>query len=625
MDYRERWELKDYLFGRTLERRILLFHIGLTVILLGFILDFWNLQGVHGEEYASLAENNRLRRIPLKPTRGEIFDRNEEVIASTRPSLDLVLRREGRHDLRSQMESLSAIIDVSVEELDGRLEAIRGRPLFEPLVVKEDVSLADLARIEIRREEFPSVEIRQNARRHYPERRLIAHSIGYVGEVSEGQLTTRNDVNLQRGDIVGKSGVERAYDDPLRGSRGWMEVTVNSIGRQIGGAHVIEEPDHGRPLQVTLDLRLQRALLEGLGEETGAGVFMDPWTGDVLAMVSTPAFDPNLFADGISHDVWKSIMEDPRRPLHDRAIASFYAPGSTFKVVMATAGLETGTITPDDRVFCNGSTVIYGRRRLCWKRGGHGWVNIESALAQSCNVYFYKLGQELGIDAIHEYGALYGLGGSSGIDIPGEETGILPSREWKLAAQREPWYPGDTISVAIGQGLLAVTPVQMARMMSAVGTGGKLPQPRLWSSHSTAVREIPISHETIDIVRQALKLAVESGTARRATAGKFTAAGKTGTAQVYKHSAGIDSDDLPKDERDHAWFVGYAPADKPRIAFAVVVEHGGHGGSSAAPIVRKVLEVFFDDPPVQKRGVSGLRADSLLRPEVPRVRTTATR
>jgi penicillin-binding protein 2 len=624
MDYRERWEHKDYLFGRVLERRILLFHIGLTLVLLVFMLDFWNLQGVHGDEYASLAENNRLRRIPLKATRGEIYDRNEEVIASTRPSLDLVLRREGRLDLRPQLERLAPIINVPIEDLFQRLAAVRGRPLFEPLLVKEDVGLAELARIEVRREDFPSAEIRQHERRHYPERGLIAHSIGYVGEVSENQLAS-NDKSLQRGDIVGKSGVERTYDAPLRGHRGWMVVSVNSVGRQIGDARVLEDPGHGLPLQVTLDLRLQRALLEGLGDESGAGIFIDTRTGDVLAMVSTPSFDPNIFSDGISHETWDAIIGDPRRPLHDRAIASFYAPGSTFKVVMAVAGLETGTITPDHREFCNGSTVIYGRRRLCWKQGGHGWVDLEQALTHSCNVYFYKLGQELGIDAINEYGKMFGLGSPSGIDIPGEEPGVLPSREWKLATQREQWYPGDTISVAIGQGLLAVTPVQMARMMAAVATDGRLLTPRLWKSEPTEEIQLKISKRTLGIVRRALSMAVEDGTARRATGGEFTVAGKTGTAQVYKHSAGIDADDLPKDERDHAWFVGYSPTDDPQIAFAIVVEHGGHGGTSAAPIARKVLEVFYADPPVKNRRGSGLRDVAMNQIEAEDVRTPATR
>lgn len=594
MDYRERWELKDYLIGRRLERRILLFHAGLVILLLGFLFNFWYLQGVHGKEYAILAENNRLRRIPIKATRGEITDRNQLLIASSRPSLALMLRREGQHDLDPQLERLAPILGIPRETLQQRLDEMHGRPLFEPLLLREDVSLEQLARIEAHRERFPSVEVRQAARRHYPDRELVSHAVGYVGQVSEGQLEAAQG-NVYRGDIVGKTGIERAFDDALRGERGWKLVSVNNLGRQIGEARIDQQPNHGEPLRLTLDLHLQRTLMEGLGDEAGAGIFLDPWTGEILAMASTPAYDPNLFADGFSHETWREISEDPRRPLHDRVTASFYAPGSTFKVVMAVAGLETGAVSPDERVFCNGSTTIYGRRRLCWKRGGHGWVDLRDALADSCNVYFYKLGQTLGIEAIHEYGARFGLGQATGIDIPGEEQGILPSEAWKLETQHERWYPGDTISVAIGQGLLAVTPIQMATMISGVATGGRLPRPHLRVQTPPESRDVDLSPRTLNIVRAALKRAVDQGTGREATLGAFSVAGKTGTAQVYKHSAGIDSNKLPKNERDHAWFVGYAPAEKPAIAFAVVVEHGGHGGSSAAPIARRVLEVFFSE------------------------------
>jgi penicillin-binding protein 2 len=609
MDYRERWELKDYLVSQRLERRILLFHAGLVLLLLGFLLNFWYLQGVNGEEYANLAENNRMRRIPLPPTRGVIFDRHDEVIAATRPSLDLVLRRENPRDLGGQLRRLAGVLRVPYEELVQQLQQMGSRPLFEALVLEEDVSLEALARIEARRERFPAVEVRETARRHYPEAGLVSHAVGYVGEVSEGQLTL--DDRLLRGDIVGKSGVEREFDGRLRGSRGWKLVSVNSLGRRIGESRVGQLPDHGTDLELTLDLKLQRVLQEALGEEAGAGVFMDPWTGEILAIASAPAFDPNVFADGLSHDEWRAIIEDPRRPLHDRAIASFYAPGSTFKIVMAVAGLETGTVTPTDRVFCNGSTLIYNRRRLCWKRGGHGWVDMRPALAFSCNVYFYELGKKLGIDAIHKYGKSFGLGQLSGVNIPGEEPGILPSQDWKLRVQRERWYPGDTISVAIGQGLLAVTPIQMARAISAVATSGLLPHPHLTRQDAGSPARVAVAPETFRTVRLALEKAVREGTGRSATRGAFTAAGKTGTAQVYKHSAGIDSDELPKSERDHAWFVGYAPVDKPKVAFAVVVEHGGHGGSTAAPIARKVLEAFFEereDEPKQKLDDTETRA-----------------
>jgi penicillin-binding protein 2 len=271
-------------------------------------------------------------------------------------------------------------------------------------------------------------------------------------------------------------------------------------------------------------------------------------------------------------------------------------------MLMAIAGLETGTVTPEDTVFCGGSAVHYGRTRLCWKRGGHGKVNLRQALTESCNVYFYQLGKDLGIDAIAKYGAMFRLGQPTGIDIPGEEKGILPSKTWKRETLHEPWYPGDTISVAIGQGYLAATPLQMANMAAAIANGGHLLVPHLRADVATESTSLPISDATLKLVRSALENVVREGTATRAALGRISVAGKTGTAQVYAHSAGVDSDDLPKQERDHAWFVGYAPADRPRVAFAVVVEHGGHGGKASAPIARKVLEVYFERNPEERKG-----------------------
>jgi penicillin-binding protein 2 len=396
------------------------------------------------------------------------------------------------------------------------------------------------------------------------------------------------------------------------------------LGRQLGEGRSGRAPVNGRDLRLTLDLQLQRALVDGLGDEVGAGVFMDPRNGEVLALASTPTFDPNIFAGKVTPEEWTAILHDPRRPLHDRAIASFYAPGSTFKVIMAIAGLETGTVTPGKTVHCKGSINMYGRNFLCWKKGGHGTVAIEKALAHSCNVYFYTLGKALGIEPIHEYGARFNLGSPTGIDVPGEATGVLPSDAWKRRVHGERWYPGETISVSIGQGLLAVTPVQLATAMSGVATG-KLPQPHLVLGQGSAPVDLDLSPEVLRIVRNALEEAVERGTGRRAALDDVRVAGKTGTAQVFKHSAGIDADELPKDERDHAWFVGYAPADDPRIAFAVVVEHGGHGGTSAAPVVRQVLEVYFGNKRARDESGSALRAGATRIREIDDVGATSSR
>lgn len=592
MDYRERFELKEYHNERRLDARVRWFHVGLAALAIFFGLNFWYLQAVRGDEYERLAENNRLRRVVQPPARGAILDRHGEILASTRPALNLVLRRESLRDLDAQMERLAPILATTPEDLRDRYRRALDLPRHQPLVLREDVRLPELARIESRRERFPSVEIQQLARRSYPEGTVVAHALGYIGEVDARRLDGSDE--LERGDIVGKAGIERIYDDRLRGQRGYDLVSVNNLGLRYGRGRVAREPVHGAPIRLTLDLHLQRVLHEAFGDEVGAGVFLDPRTGEVLAMVSAPAYDPNVFVGGISSETWRAIQDDPRRPLHNRAISSFYAPGSTFKVPMALAGLETGVITPESRVFCGGSAIVYGARRLCWKRGGHGWVDVREALTHSCNVYFYDLGQKLGIDEIHRFGDALNLGRATGIDLTGESAGVLPSDAWKRRVHREPWYPGDTISVAIGQGLLAVTPMQMATMIAGVANGGRVPRPHLHLDAAVEPVTATFRRRNLDVVREALVDVVEEGTGRNAALAGIRVAGKTGTAQVFKHSAGIDADLLPKDERDHAWFVGYAPADDPRIAFAVVVEHGGHGGTTAAPIARKVLEAFFD-------------------------------
>jgi len=610
VDYRDRWELKEYLIEQRLERRVTLFHIGALLLVLGYGFAFWNLQVARGEEYAHLAENNRLREVPLLPVRGVLRDRRGEIVASTRPSLRLLLRREGTGDPDGQLRRLETVLPVSYDSLVERLALAAKRPVFEPAVLKEDLALEELAPIEAHREWFPAVEFQQTARRTYPAGDAAAHVLGYVGEVSEDELEASGpEARLYSGDIVGKSGLERFYDDELRGVRGAKYVTVNNLGRQLGEGRPGTAPHNGSDLRLTLDLGLQRKLVEALGDEVGAGVFMDARNGEILALASTPTFDPNTFAGRITPEAWTQISEDPRRPMHDRAIASYYAPGSTFKVIMAIAGLETGTVNPSTVVNCTGSVNMYGRSFLCWKKGGHGPVALRQALIHSCNVYFYTLGRGLGIEPIHEFGSRFHLGGLTGIDLPGEAPGVLPSDEWKRKVHGERWYPGETISVSIGQGLLAVTPIQMATMISAVATG-KLPVPHVAQGRGEAPADLGISPETLAIVRSALEEVVTGGTGRNVALENVKVAGKTGTAQVYKHSAGIDADKLPKDERDHAWFVGFAPAEVPEIAFAVVVEHGGHGGTSAAPIARQVLEVYFEDKLPHEGNSRELRADA---------------
>jgi len=623
MDYRERWELKEYQSEQRLGTRAALLHAVIVIVLAGFLGVFWYLQIVKGDEFALLAENNRLRRIALPPTRGVVLDRWDEVLASTRPALNLVLVREGLTDAEGQLKRLERLLGIPYDGLNARLQAMRRRPTFEPLVIKEDVQLADIAKVEARREWFPSVEVEQTALRDYPDGPAVAHAVGYVGEVNESQLAKIADGSLQQGDIVGKTGIEREYDEVLRGRRGWKLQTVNSLGRPLGSSQPGRDPVDGDPLRLTIDKRLQRKLVESLADEVGSGIFMNPNTGEVLALASTPGYDPNVFTAPVSRTTWTALISDPRHPLNDRAISSFYAPGSTFKVLMTIAGLETGAITPQTTVFCSGSAMIYNRKFMCWKKGGHGTVDVHRALVQSCNVFYYLLGRKIGIDAISKYAKMFGIGELSGIDIPGESRGNPPSVEWKQRIHKEPWYPGDTISVSIGQGLLAVTPVQMATMISAVANGGTLVRPHLARDATLQPAKLPVSAATLALIRDALADVVEEGTATRAQLGPIRVAGKTGTAQVFKKSVGVDADKQPKDERDHAWFIGYAPAEHPEIAFAIVIEHGGHGGTTAAPVARKVLEVFFEDRLPHKDAVPALEASLTARPEI-RSATTPT-
>ncbi len=611
MDYRERWELKEYRLGQRLLRRIRLVELGVGALGLAYLLGFWYLQGVQGDYYRELADHNRLKRVPVRATRGVIYDRHGAVMAAARPALRLLLHREGRssEEIETQLHRLEGLVGLPYDGLRARLAARMPRPPFEPVALRDDLTLAQLAPLEARRELFPALEIQQVSARTYPEGKTAPHVLGYVGEISAEELAARREEGqpLELGAVVGKAGVERFYDERLRGRRGFKLVTVNNLGRELGEAGLGELPVAGQDLVLAVDLRLQRALLEAFAGESGAGVFLDPWNGEVLALVSSPGFDPDELAGGLSPEAWNAIVEDPRRPLLNRAISSAYAPGSTFKVVVAAAGLATGTVEPRQRTLCTGAAEIYGRRYACWKKGGHGSVDWHLALVNSCNVYFYHLGKALGLRELGRYAEMFGLGRPTGVDLPGEASGIVPSEQWKRQVRGEPWYPGETVSLAIGQGSIAVTPLQMARLMGVVATRGRLVRPHLALQEPPRFEEVPLPGWIFDRLHEALVDVVGQGTGAAAAVKGVRVAGKTGTAQVASLSPGSDQARLPKWKRDHAWFAGFAPAERPRVAFAVVVEHGGHGGRAAAPIVRHVLEAMFRDSPTGTRLGEGKR------------------
>jgi len=600
---------KDWLEERRLTIRITIVQVLFGAALAVYLMTFWYLQVVRTDYYTRLSDSNHLRRVTLLPQRGLIADADDRSLVSNRIAFNITLLREKVEDLPALLPALARVLEVPEGTLRERLARYRGRPRFEPVVLKEDVDLRDVALVESRRLELPMLSVGIEARRDYPHGPLAAHALGYVGEATEEQVRRAAEGGYDPGDLVGKAGIERQYDDALRGAKGWKEVVVNSHGREMEEVGEGRQATPGRALRLSVDLDLQEALEEAYGEELGSAIFIDPNSGAVLAMLSRPAFDPNVFAHRFSHDVWAALIGDPQHPLQDRVSLSKFAPGSVFKVVMAMAALEEGVATPARIDHCNGSYRFGERTFQCWgiRKGGHGTIGMRDAIIHSCNVYFYRLGNDLGIERISRWSHLLGFGQPTGIDLPHEEGGTVPDPEWKRrAVPRDPvWHPGETISVSIGQGALEVTPLQMAVFAATIGSGGTVYRPRLVQSQEArqgvgegagradVVRTVPISAATLAVIKDAMWGVVNEGTGTRARLEGMDVCAKTGTAQVFKASRDIDADKLPKDRRDHAWFVGFAPRDEPVIAFAVFVQNGGHGGTVAAPIARAVLERFF--------------------------------
>ncbi len=449
------------------------------------------------------------------------------------------------------------------------------------------------------------------SRRNYLYGPLAAHALGYVGEVSEREIKDHPETGYDLGEIVGTAGLEKKYDPDLKGTKGWKQVVVNSLGREIEEIEGGRRPTPGRALRLTLDLRLQQALEQAYGEEAGSAVFLDPNSGAVLAMISRPAFDPNVFVRRFSQDTWDELENDPHHPLQDRASLSKFAPGSVFKIVMSIAALEDGVASPSRGDHCTGSWKFGDKIYQCWaiRKGGHGYLTMREAIIQSCNIYFYHLGNDMGIERISRWAHALGFGQPTGIDLPQEKGGTVPDPDWKKETFKKTdpiWHPGETISVSIGQGALEVTPIQMAVFAAVIANGGTIYRPHLTRAvevregveeerrEDDVVRRVPLHPRTLEVIRDAMWGVVnEDGTGVRAKIAGRDVCAKTGTAQVFKASRDVDADKLPKEKRDHAWFVGFAPKDNPQIAWAVFVQNGGHGGTAAAPIARAVLETFF--------------------------------
>lgn len=589
-----------------LRRRLYLGASAAAMLLLLLLTRLWVLQVLRGEEMAVLSEHNRIRLRRIAATRGRVVDRHGRVLVESDASFDAVLVREDAPDLENTAETLANFLNQSAADVQDVLNRAAGRPPFEEIVVKRDLAWEEVRAIETHQTELPGVSVRISPQRHYREGETLAHVLGYVGEVSREDI--QRDPFYRPGDLIGKSGLEKVFDEQLRGVNGGRQVEVDALGRQL---RVINEEEAlpGHTLVLSIDLDLQRAAENALGDREGAVVAIDPNNGDVLAMASRPSFDPNQFTRGIAQDAWRKLVSEPTHPLTHRALQGQYPPGSTFKFIVATAGLAEGVINPFNHITCHGS-YHFGRRDFrCWRAGGHGSVDLRRALAQSCDVFFYQVGQRLGVDTIARYARMFGLGAPSGIALGAEKSGLIPDSEWKKRRFGEPWYPGETLPVAIGQGYVTATPLQMARAVATLASG-TLYRPRvvlrLEGSDGAAVQTIaphadgklPVKKSFLDEVRGGMEDVVNSpgGTGKKAALSYVTVAGKTGTSQVVAlgHKR-VKAAHLPREQRDHAWFVAFAPVEKPQIALAVLVEHAdGGGGAIAAPVAREVMEEFFE-------------------------------
>jgi penicillin-binding protein 2 len=579
------------------------------VVLAAFVLllaGFWYFQVLQHEKFREMAENNHQRTLALRAPRGVMFDRHGEVLVENRASFNISVMREHSRDLDRTVRLLSTVTGEDASLMREELERHRHEPSYRPVVLVQDATLAQVAAVTARRLDFelPDVVVQQVPTRKYPADSLGAHLLGYVGEASEQQLTGEG---VASGAVVGQSGLERTYNRVLMGEDGTRRVVVNSVGREIRKLDEVR-PVEGRRVQLTLDAAMQRAAedaFHGLGY-WGAAVVLDPRSGDVLTLVSLPSFDPNAFASGIDRAAWQALNTDELRPLQNRAIQGRYSPGSTFKIVVATAGLEEGVITPDTKVFCPGGALFYGRFFKCHLAGGHGWMDVRHAIEKSCNTFFYTVGNRLGVDKIHEWSDKLGLASKSGVDLPNEVESIIPSTAWKLKREGERWYPGETISVAIGQGQVSVTPMSMAVMMASVAQGARV-TPRLVRATSNGSAEsawepveapragaaVTLKPATVSAVHDGLWMAVNgAGTAVRARISGRDVSGKTGTAQVISNQGRERARNSGRDLRDHGWFVFMVPRDNPELAGVVFAEHSEHG-YFAAPIARHVIETYY--------------------------------
>lgn len=570
------------------------------VLLVFFLLSarLWQLQIINGTEYSEKAENNRIRTIPLVAPRGTIADRNNIPLVENRPSFNMLLYREAMKDQESTIRFLTGMLRMNRPDIENRLRRNKSLGLYHPILLREDVDMEAIAVVEAHKSDHPEIQLGLEPRRLYHYGKLAAHLLGYVGEISEQDLIAKIFKDAATGVLVGQSGVERFYNNLLAGTDGKRQVLVDSRGREVGLVNEIGSIIGGE-VRLTIDLDLQVTAEKALEDKVGAVVAMDPRSGEILAMASSPSFDPNAFSARISGDEWNALISHPDRPMQNRTIQNSYSPGSIFKLIMAEAGLEEGMIDGDSSVYCSGSATYYGRIFHCHDKKGHGTIRLVQAIQKSCNIFFYELGKRLGISKIAKHAHSLGLGERTGVDLPNERTGVMPSPEWKQQVRRDKWYAGETISVSIGQGAISVTPMQIVRAISAIATSGMVVTPHvlLRAEKKTdelkwPVRRIAMKEENIAQIREGMWQSVNNwGTGHNAAVPGQNICGKTGTVQVISN----ENKDLVEGEtEDHSWFAGFGNKDNPEITVVVFVEHGGKGGIAAAPIAQQIFKAYYD-------------------------------
>lgn len=595
----------------VIKKRIRVFATLVIFVFICLSMRIWYLQILKWQYLTGLSENNRVRMVSLPAYRGMIKDRNGETLVSIRPSFNLYITPEDAGNSDSSLDLLAKKIKFK----RGKLKKNIGREKsFKDILIKADISREEVAFVEENNMRLPGIKIKAEPLRNYVYKDLMSHTLGYLGEISKSKLKNTNNPFYSQGDFVGKNGLENVFESTLRGKKGHKEVEADVSGRELKTIRKLPS-ESGNNLILTLDVKVQEELEKAMTSTpekivNGSAVVIKVQTGEILAIASKPTFNPNKFAAGITLGNWRKLINDEMHPLQNRSIHSQYPPGSTYKIAVAYAALEEGVIDPETTIYCPGHFKLGRGRYRCWKKNGHGTVNLHDALVQSCDVYFYTVGHRMGIDTLARYAKKFGFGSPTGVGLSREKNGLVPSTQWKLKNRKKPWLLGETISASIGQGYNLVTPLQQANMMAAVANGGMLLKPylvkRIEEPDGKTVKEffpeirgqIAGSSANLEVIRNALRDVVNGarGTGKRSRLKNIIVSGKTGTVQVVRMKSNEElekEDEIPYKYRDHAWFVAFAPYEKPEIAVAVLVEHGGHGGTTAAPIAQKIFKKYF--------------------------------